>query len=116
MFPAPALGPLVLSKSLAEHVKGELRYLILVSPCWMEALWLPTVLNMLADIPWQCPIVKDLFMDVLVGHVLKGLSYLHLTLWQFSNVCYTDKGSLLQSVRQWWGPLKHLHERSTSSV
>ena len=32
-----------------------------------------TVLNMLADVPWQCPIVKDLVMDVLVGQVLKGL-------------------------------------------
>ena len=40
-----------LSKFLAEHVKGQLRCLILVAPCWMEAPWLPTVLNMLADIP-----------------------------------------------------------------
>ena len=27
--------------------------------CWMEAPWLPTVLNMLADVPQQCPIIKD---------------------------------------------------------
>ena len=38
-----------------------------------RAPWLPTVLNMLADIPQQCPIIKDLIMDVSVGHVLKGL-------------------------------------------
>ena len=58
---------------LAEHVKGQLRHLILVVPCWMEAPWFPTVLNMLADVPQQCSIVKDLIMDVLVGQVLKAL-------------------------------------------
>ena len=118
MFPPPALVPLVLSKFLAEHVNGQLRHLILVAPCWMEAPWLPTALSMLADIPQQCPIVKDLVMDVLVGWVLKGLQYLHLTLWLLSDVCYANKGSLPQSVRQWqWqGQLEHLRHRSTSSA
>ena len=50
IFP-PALVPLVLSKFLTEHVKGQLRHLILVAPCWLEAPWPPAVLNMLADIP-----------------------------------------------------------------
>ena len=36
VFPS-ALVPLVLSKFLAEHVKGQLRHLILVAPCWMQA-------------------------------------------------------------------------------
>ena len=116
LFPSPALVPLVLSKFLAEHVNGQLRHLLLVAPCWMEAPWLPTVLNMLADVPQQCPIVKDLVMDVSVGQVLKSLQYLHLTLWLLSNVCYADRGSLPQSVRQWWGQLKHLHQGSTSSA
>ena len=80
MFPAPALASLVLHKFLAEHVKGQLRLLILVAPCWMEAPWLPTVFNMLAAIPQYCPIIKDLVMDVSMGHMLKGLPYLHLTL------------------------------------
>ena len=57
----------------------------------MEDPWLPTLLNMLADIPWHCPIIKDLIMDVLVGHVLKGLPYLHLTLWPLRDVCCTDR-------------------------
>ena len=77
MFPPPALVPLVLSKFLAEHVNGQVRYLILVRPCWMVAPWLPIVLNMLADVPRQCPIMKDLIMDVSVGKALKGLQYLH---------------------------------------
>ena len=55
----------------------------------MEAPWFPTVLNMLADVPWQCPIIKDVFMDVLVRHVLKDLPYLHLMLWLLRDVCYT---------------------------
>ena len=46
-----ALVPLVLSKFLAKHVNSQLRNLLLVAPCWMEAPWLPTVLNMLADVP-----------------------------------------------------------------
>ena len=44
---------------------------------------------------------------------LKGLPYLHWTLWLLSDVCYADKGSLPQSVRRWQGQLKHLHQRST---
>ena len=99
VFPPPALVPLVLSKFLAEHVKGQLRWLILVAPCCMEAPWLSTVLKMLADIPWQWPIIKDLIMDVSVGQALKSLPYLHLTLWLFSDVCYADRGSLPQSGR-----------------
>ena len=51
VFPSLALVPLVLSKFLLEHVNSQLRHLILVVPCWMEAPWLPTVLNMLADVP-----------------------------------------------------------------
>ena len=39
----------------------------------MEAPWLPTGFSMLADIPQQCPIIKDLIMDVSVGQALKGL-------------------------------------------
>ena len=50
VFSPPALVPLVLSKFLAEYVSGQLRHLILVAPCWMETPWLPTNLNMLADI------------------------------------------------------------------
>ena len=114
MFPSLALIPLFLSMFLAEHVKGQLRHLILVAPCWMEVPWLPTALSMLVDVPQQCPIVKDLIVDALIGQVLKGLQYLHLTFWQLSDVCYADRGSLPQSVRQW--QLKCLHQRSTSSA
>ena len=71
---------------------------------------------MLADIPRWCPIVKDLVVDVSVGQVLKGLRYLHLTLWLLSNVCYANKGSLPWSVRQWQGQLEHLCQGSTSSA
>ena len=116
VFTPPALVPLVLAKFLAEHVNGQLSHLILVAPCWMEAPWLPTVLNMLSDIPWQCCIVKDLIVDVLVGQVLKGLQYLHLTLWLLGIVCYTDRGSLPWSVRWWQVQLKCLCQRSTSSA
>ena len=116
MFPSLTLVPLVLSKFLAEHVNGQLRHLLLVAPCWMEAPWLPTVLNMLADVPLWCPIVKDLVMDVWVGQALKGLQYLHLTLWLLNNMYYADRGSLPQSVRQWWGQLDCLCQGSTSSA
>ena len=94
VFPPLALVPLVLSKFLAEHVNGQLRHLLLVAPCWMEAPWLPTVLNMLADVPWQCPHVKDLIVDVLVGQAFKGLQYLHLTLWLLSMTCAMQTGVL----------------------
>ena len=67
----------------------------------MLALWeLPTVLNMLEDIPHQCPIVKDLIMDVLLGWLLKGVALLHLTLWLLRDVCCTDRSYLPQLMRQ----------------
>ena len=40
-------------------------------------------------------------MDVFVGQVLKGLPYLHLTLWLLRDMCCADRGSLSQSFRQW---------------
>ena len=85
MFPPPALIPLVLSMFLAEHVKGQIKLLILIT-CWMEAPWLSTVLNMLADAPQWCPIIKNLITGVSVGQMLKGLQYLHLTLWLLRDV------------------------------
>ena len=100
VFHPLALVPPVLSKFLAEHVNGQLRHLILVALCWMAAPWLPTILNMLADVPWWCPIVKDHIVDVSVGQALKGLQYLHLTLWQLSNMCYANRfsSSVCQAV------------------
>ena len=59
---------------------------------------------------------KDLVVDVSVGQALKGLWYLHLTLWLLSDVCYTNKGSLPQSVRWWRGQLERLCHGSTSSA
>ena len=67
--------------------------LILVAPYWMETPWLPTVLNMLGDIPCQCPSVKDLVRDTSVDRVLKGLALLHLTLLLFKDV-FADNDSL----------------------
>ena len=58
----------------------------------MEVSWLPPVLNMLADVPQQCPLIKDLIMDVSEGQVLKGLPYLHLILWLLSDVCLCRQG------------------------
>ena len=107
-FPFPALVPLVLSRFLPELVKGQLRLLILVALCWMEASWLPTVLNMLADVPWCCPIIKYLVVEVSVGHMLKDLPYLHLTLWLLRDMCCADRGSLSQYVRWWQGQFECL--------
>ena len=52
-----------------------------MTPFWMKASWLPTLLNMLQDIHHLCPIIKDLMKDVSGGYVCKGLPLLHLTLW-----------------------------------
>ena len=71
-FLLPALVPLFCPNFWWRMSKGQLRLLILVAPCWMEGPWLPTVLNMLADVPQLCPIIKDLIMDVLVGQCAQG--------------------------------------------
>ena len=69
VFPPPALVPLVLSNSW-QNMSNNSRHLILVARCWMEAPF-PTILNMLADIPQHCPIIKHLIMDVFVGLFLQ---------------------------------------------
>ena len=56
-------------------------YSVLIVLCWMEDPWLPTVLSMLEDVCFQCPIAKDLILGVSVDQVLKALLLLHLTLW-----------------------------------
>ena len=80
VFPPPALVPLVLVKFLAEHVTGWFRHLILVAHHWMEATWLPIVLNLLLGITHCCPVVQNLVMDVSLDQVLKGLPSLQLIL------------------------------------
>ena len=50
---------------------------ILVAPCWMEVPWLSTVLNMLEDILYQCPVITDLIRDCLVSQALNGLLSLY---------------------------------------
>ena len=95
VFPPLALVPLVLSKFLAEHVNGQVRHLILVAPCWMETPWLPTVLSMLARYSLVVSHHKRSHCGCfMVGQVLKGLSYLHLTLWQPSDMCAMPTGVL----------------------
>ena len=93
-FPTSTLVPLILSKSLVEHVTGQFRLLILDALCWMEVSWLPTFLSMLEDIPHWFNAVKDLGMDVLVGQMLKGMLSLHVILWLLRDVCCADNGSL----------------------
>ena len=114
--PTPALFPLVLSMFLVEHVAGNFRLLILVVPCRMEVPWLPKVLSMLKDVHCHFPIIKHVTMDDLVDWVLKGLKSPYPTLWLLRDVCCAGKGSLSQSIRQWWGLLEHHQQRVTSSA
>ena len=99
-----------------EHVTSQFRLLILVAPCRIEAPWLPTVLHMFEDNPKHCSVIKGLIIDTLIGQVLKGLPYQHLPFCLFWDICYADKGSLPQYVRQWQGLLKNLQQKSTSNV
>ena len=101
VFPPAAFVPLVLFKFLAEHVIGQFRLPILLTPCWMEAPWLPTVLSLLKYIPHWCPIVKDLIIDIYIGWVLKDHPSLYLTFWLLRHLCCADKGFFLKSARQW---------------
>ena len=100
MFPPSTSVRLLLSKFLAEHVKGQMNQLILVASHWIEA---PQSSQHVGRNSSVVSHHKNLLMLVSVDHVLKGLPYLHLTLWLLRDVCYADRGSLPQSVRQWWG-------------
>ena len=48
--------------------------------------------------------------------LLKGLPSLCLFIWLLRDVCYTDKVSVHQFVRQWWGQLMHLQQIFTHSA
>ena len=68
---------------------------------------LSTALNMLADIPCHCPIVKYLIMDVSVGQVLRGfsMSAFNPLAAQRYVVCKKGFSSVYQAE---YGLLKHL--------
>ena len=72
VFPPLALASLLLSMFLTQHVTGQFRLPILVAPCWMEASWLPTVLNMLVSIPHCFPITKHLSHGCFSRHSVQG--------------------------------------------
>ena len=62
VFPHPALVPLVLSKFLAEHVKGQPQTFDSDGTKFDGGSMASTVLSMLADALQWCPIIKDLIM------------------------------------------------------
>ena len=51
VFLPPTLVKIVLSTFLAEDITDQFKLLLLIAPLWLEDLLLPTILNMLADIP-----------------------------------------------------------------
>ena len=110
------LFPIILFKSLAEHIRNQYRLQILVLPCLMENAWIPTVLNLLEDIlPW-CPIVKYLIKEVLIHQMLKGLSSLHLNLSLHKDVCCTHMVSHPWPVRPLAMVIQSLQQRRIRSA
>ena len=81
IFPQPALVSLFVARFLVQHVKGQIRLLILITPCWMETSCPQTIFDMLEDVPHGCSIIENPIKDVMRGLVLKGLPSLHLTLF-----------------------------------
>ena len=73
------------------------------------------------SVPQCCPIIKDLLVDILVSHMLKGLPYMHLTLWLLrdvfwrqgfsSSVCHVVMGatqaSMMKVYQQCWKEWAH---------
>ena len=57
-FSYSCISCLVLFRSLTEQITGQLRLLILVAPCWIEALCFPLVVNILEDIPCSYMLVS----------------------------------------------------------
>ena len=83
---------------LPEHVTGQFQTFV-SSVTMLDGSFLASyILSMLEGVPQCCPV-----MDVLIDQMLKGLPFLHLTLWLLRDMCCPDKGSLPHPVRQWWG-------------
>ena len=57
--------------------------------------------DLLEDILHCCPVIKKSFHGFFSGPGDQGLPLLHLTLWMLIDVCFGDRGSLPQSVREW---------------
>ena len=116
MFPPLALVPLVVSTFLAEHVSGQLRHLLLVAPCWMEAPWASHSSQHVG----RCSSVVSHHKRSCCGCFSRpgtqGSAISAFNLWLLSDVCYANRDSLPWSVRQWQGQLEHLCQGSTSSA
>ena len=61
-----------ISSSGFVQVSGRICQLILVAPCWMEAPWLPTVLNMLTKCSSEVPHLKRCHCGCLGGPGAQG--------------------------------------------
>ena len=97
MFPPPTI-----SSSRSVQVSGRkcqrsTQTIDSGGPCWLEAPWLPTVLNMLIGVPRWCPVIKDLIMDASVGQALKGLPCLLLP-FGYTVMCVMQTGILFLSL------------------
>ena len=66
------------------------RLVILVAP------WLPTVLNMLKDIPLHNPTIENLVRDILLCQLLLALLSLPLTFWLLRDTWCSHKNSFPQ--------------------
>ena len=77
VFPLPALVPLALSKFLPKHGQRSTQTFDSSGTMLDGGSLASHNLNMLADILWHCPIIKDPTVDVSVVNVLKGLPHLH---------------------------------------
>ena len=116
MLPPPALVPLVLSKFLAEHVKGQLIHLILVAPCWMEAPWAPHSSQHVGRHSSAVPYHKRSHHGCLSRPGIQGFAisaFNHLAAQQCVMQRQRFSSSFCQEVV---GQLQCLPQRSTSSV
>ena len=100
VFPPATLVPLVLSKFLVKHVSHQFRLLILVAPCWLPGF---SQFSTCWSTFFVLPCHKRSHHGCFGRQGAQESAYLHLTFWLLRDVCCADKGSLLPSVRQWWG-------------
>ena len=78
--------------------------------------WLPTVLNILADVPQCCPVVKDLIMECFGRPGGQGSAINAFNPLAAQGYVLCRQGSHPQSLRQWQGRLNCLQQRSISNV
>ena len=96
-FPPPTLVPTVVNK-----LRGSTSRMLLIAPCWSDAPWLPTLLELTHDAPRRLRPSQDLLINVSTGFPVSNLQSLRPTCTVWALCGRPQAAPSNQRLSQFW--------------